>query len=89
MCEVLFVDIAYINSSLRSVTYMRQWMCSALVHIMACRLFGSHPLSKPGLGHCQLEQIKWNFSQENKIVIYKNAYENIVCGKAAVLSRRD
>ena len=32
---------------------MRQWMGSALVQIMTCRLFGAKPLSKPMLGYCQ------------------------------------
>ena len=37
-----------------SAAYMRQWMESALVQIMACCLFGAKPLSKPMLGYCQL-----------------------------------
>ena len=32
-----------------------QWIGSALVQIMACRLFGAKPLSKPMQGYCQLE----------------------------------
>ena len=36
-----------INSSPPSATCMRQWMESALVQIMDCRLFGAKPLSKP------------------------------------------
>ena len=40
------------NSSPPSATYMRQWIGSALVQIMACRLFGAKPLSKPILGFC-------------------------------------
>ena len=31
---------------------MRQWVGSALVQIMACRLFGAKPLSKPMLEYC-------------------------------------
>ena len=42
------------NSSLPSATYIRQWIWSALVQIMACRLFGAKPLSKPMLGYCHL-----------------------------------
>ena len=34
---------------------MRQQIGSALVQIMACRLFGAKPLSKPMLGYCQLD----------------------------------
>ena len=33
---------------------MRQWIRSALVQIMACRLFGAKPLSKPVLDYYQL-----------------------------------
>ena len=44
-----------INSSPASAAYMRQWTGSALVQIMACRLFGTKPLSEPMLGCCQLD----------------------------------
>ena len=43
------------NSSPPSAEYMRQWIGSALLQIMACRLFGTKPLSKPMLGYCQLD----------------------------------
>ena len=36
--------------------YMRQWIESALVQIMACRLFGAKPFSKPMLGYRQLDR---------------------------------
>ena len=39
-----------INSSPPSATYMRQWIWSALVQIMACPLFCAKPLSEPMLG---------------------------------------
>ena len=45
----------YINSFPPSAAYMRQWIGWALVQIMACRLFGTKPLSKPMLGYCQLD----------------------------------
>ena len=38
-----------------NAAYMRRWSGSALVQIMACRLFGAKSLSKPMLGYCQLE----------------------------------
>ena len=44
-----------INLSPSSPAYMRQWIGSALLQIMACRLFGVKPLSKPMLGYCQLD----------------------------------
>ena len=34
--------------------YMCQWIRSALVQIMTCRLFGAKPLSKATPGYCQL-----------------------------------
>ena len=44
-----------INSSPPSATYMRQLIRSVLVQIMAGRLFGANPLSKPMMGYCQLD----------------------------------
>ena len=45
----------FINSSPPSTAYMHHLIGSALVQIMACRLFGAKPLSKPMLGYCQLD----------------------------------
>ena len=47
--------IELFNLSPISAAYMRQWIVSAFVHIMACRLFGAKPLSKQMLGYCQLD----------------------------------
>ena len=44
-----------LNSSPPSAGYMRQWIGSALVQLMACHLFGTKPLSKLMLGYCQLD----------------------------------
>ena len=44
-----------INSSPPSATYMCQWNGSVLVQIMACRFFGTKPLSEPTLTYCQLD----------------------------------
>ena len=55
------------NSSPPSAAYMRQWIGSALIKIMACHLFGAKPLSKPMLGYCQLES--WNKFQ---LKFYRN-----------------
>ena len=38
-----------------SAAYMRQWIGSTLVQIMACRLFGAKSLSEPVLGYCRLD----------------------------------
>ena len=42
---------SYINSSPPGAAYMRQWIRSALVQIMACRLLGAKPLSNAMLGY--------------------------------------
>ena len=47
--------IIWINSFPPSGAYMHQWTGSVMVEIMACRLCGAKPLSKPMLGHCQLD----------------------------------
>ena len=44
-----------VNSSTPSAAYMRQWIGSALVQIMTCRLFGAKPLSTPMLVNFQLD----------------------------------
>ena len=54
------------NSYPPSAAYMRQWIGSVLIYIMACRLFGAKPLSKPVLGHCQ-----WNFNQNTNLCIHE------------------
>ena len=45
----------YVNSSPPSAVYMRQRIGSALVQVMACRLFGAKPLPNLVLAYCQLE----------------------------------
>ena len=42
-----------LNSFTPGAAYMRQWIGSALVQIMACCPFGTKPLSKSMLGYCQ------------------------------------
>ena len=44
-----------LNSSPPSAAYMCKWIGSALVQIMACRLFGAKPLSEPMLEYCWLD----------------------------------
>ena len=61
---------------------MRQWTGSTLVQIMACRLFGTKPLSKPMLGYCQLDprnKLQWISKQNTNFFIHENASENIIC----------
>ena len=47
-----------LNSSPPSAVYIRHWIGSALVRVMVCRLFGAKPLSKPMLGHYQLDSLE-------------------------------
>ena len=78
------------NSSPPTATYMRQWNGSALVQIMAGHLF-----SVPSyyLNQCWVivnwslgNNLQWNFNQNTKLFIHKNAFENIVCEIAVILS---
>ena len=69
---------------------MCQWIGSALVQIMACRLFGAKPLYKPTLGYCQLDpwgQTSVNFNQNIQFSIHEIVSEHIACEMAAILSR--
>ena len=69
---------------------MRRGIQSALVQIMAYRLFDAKPSSKPKLGYCQLgpwEQTSVKFCSKYKTFIHENASENIVCEMAAILFR--
>ena len=56
-----------VNSSPPSAAYLHQRTGSALVQIMACRLFGAKPLPEPMLAYCQLnswEHISMKFEPE-------------------------
>ena len=69
---------------------MRQWIGSALVEIMACRLFDAKPLSQPLLGYYQLdskEQTSVEFCHKANFLIQENTFENVVCEMAAIFSR--
>ena len=82
-----------INSSPPSAIYMCQWIRSALVQIMACRLFGAKPLY---LNQCWFivnrtlgNKLQWNFNQNTKPFSHENAFENIFCEKPAILFMGD
>ena len=73
-----------------SAAYMRQWTGWAMAQKMACRLIGAKPLSKPCwviVNWTLRNKLQWNFNQNTKLFIHGNAYENIVCEMAAILSR--
>ena len=47
-----------LNSSPPSAAHMRQWTGSALVQVMALRLFGTKPFPEPMLAYCRLDSWK-------------------------------
>ena len=68
---ILSNGLTIYESSPHSAAYMRQWIRSALVHTMACRLFGAKPSSKPMLCYCQFywtirNKLRWNYNQNRK-----------------------
>ena len=72
------------------VAYMCQWIGSALVQIMACRLFGTRPLSKPILffvNWTPRNKFQGNFNQNKKLFIHENASGNIACDTVGFSSR--
>ena len=99
--ESVFIYLFIIDSSPPSAAYMRQWIGSGLVQIMACRLFGAKSLIINGLapnahylnqcwviGNWTLRnKLQWNFNQNKKLFIHENASENITCEIVAILSR--
>ena len=84
-------DLRYcFNSSSPSVAYMRQWIGSTFVQIMACRLFGAKPWSKPCwviVNWTLRNKLPGNFYQNAKLCIHEIVSEYIVCEMAAILSR--
>ena len=73
-------ELSFINSSPPSAAYMRQWIGSSLVRVMACRLFGAKPLPElmltcwtPG------NKFQWNLNRNSVIFIQENAFEIDVC----------
>ena len=70
---------------------MHQWTRSALVQVMACHLLGAKSLPKPMLTCCRLAlrcKLQWNWNQNTKLFIHENAFQNVVCEIASILSRR-
>ena len=62
----------------------------SLVQIMACRLDDAKPISEPMLESCwwdPWEQNQRNFNSNWNIFIQENAFENIICEMASILSR--
>ena len=79
-----------INSSRQCDAYMHHRTGSWLVQVMACRLISTKPLSD----QCQLivnwslwNELQWNFNWNWNIFIQGNAFGNVVCKMAAILSQ--
>ena len=67
---------------------MRQWIGSALVQ----RRKGAKPYLNQHwiiVNWTIRNKLQWNFNQSTKRFIHKNAFENTVCGMAAILSWGD
>ena len=67
---------------------MRQWKRQSLVQIMACRLFGTKPLSELMLAYYIMdpwEHFQWNFNQNTSFSIQGNELEDVVCKISANL----
>ena len=70
---------------------MRQWTGSALVQLMACRMFCAKPLpNRPNVHLLLIGHLRTNFSDifiKCKLFIQENAFQNVICEIAAILSR--
>ena len=68
---------------------MRQRTRSALVQVMACRLFGTKPLPEPMLDYCELDSCE-QISVKFKSFSLKKLHLKLLSDKmAAILSRGD
>ena len=83
--SILTILTCYVNSSPPSSVYKRQWIESALVQIMACRIFGTKPLSKAMLTYCQLDsneqtsmkvEARYKPFHSRKCMIWKHRLQN-------------
>ena len=56
---------------------------------MACRLVGAKPLSEPMLEYANTSlknKFQWNLKRNSYTFIQENAFENVVCEMATILS---
>ena len=83
--------ITEFNSSPPRASYMRQWIGSTLVQLMACRLFGakapSHYLNQSWniVIWTLMSRFQWNPNRNSYTFIQENASENIFCLMTVVL----
>ena len=53
---------------------------------MACRLFGTKPLSEAHIFNWAIGgKLQWNFDRNSNIFIHENSFENISCNVEAML----
>ena len=79
-----------VDSSPPSATYLRRDIGLALVSIMTFYLLSTKPLSKQMLCFVYWtlrNKLQWNSIHNAKRFIHDNAYENIVCEMAVILSK--
>ena len=78
-----------LNSSPPSAAYMRQWIGSALW--LVAYWAPSHYLNQCWVivYWVHRNKLQWNFNQNTKFFIHKNASDNTVCEMAAILSTGD
>ena len=81
---IYLIVIGLLNSSPPSAPYMRQWIGSTYVQIMACRLFG-WVIANWTIGN----KLQLNFYQIQNFSFTKMHLKKIVCEMAANLSRGD
>ena len=79
----------WVNSSPPSAAYMRQWIRSALVQIMAVGyLVPSHYLNQCWVitNSTLKKKLQWNLNRNITLFIHKKAFENGGCEMAAIMS---
>ena len=84
MCSWWFVSgngLVASDKSFPQLAFMRHWIGSSLVHVMACRLFGAKPLPEPMMAYVAIKPlgISVNFCRKQNICNDKIAFENVVC----------
>ena len=70
------------NSFFSNVAYIHRWTESALVQVMACRLFGANPLPEPMLAYGQMtlgNKFQWNLNRYFIGFIAEDAFQNAIC----------
>ena len=94
VCNMSTLVVERVYSSPPSAAHMRHWIGSALVQIMACRLFDPKPWSKPMLTYCQFNPYEQTlvifFCQNTKLFIHENASQKnkyVACDMVAILPR--